>query len=247
MLLNEFICSKTNCFETCYLVCLIRGNHRLFENIKKRFTYFETQLKTVRYINVRLTKQNPFLNHKEVIQKCKENDYSAQVMVYNAYKNMLYNSCYRILKNREDTEDSVHDAFIKGFKKIDQVADDVNVGAWFRRIAINTALDKVRKGKNTFLLEESKEIDAQIEEVNFDEAEKVSVDFIKECIHNLKDKYSIILVLYLIEDYNHREIAQQLNLKESTVRNQFVRGKKQLIEMINNKKSHELKRTFTTS
>ena len=167
--------------------------------------------------------------------------------MYNTYKNMLYNSCYRILKNREDAEDIVHDAFIKGFKKIDQVADDINIGAWFRRIAINTALDKIRKEKNTFLLEESKEIDAQTEEVDFDEAENISIDFIKECIHKLKEKYRVILVLYLIEDYSHKEIAQQLSLKESTVRNQYVRGKKQLIEMLENNKNHEIKRSFTAS
>jgi len=187
------------------------------------------------------------LNQTEVIRKCKENDYSAQVEVYSAYKNMLYNSCYRILKNREDAEDIVHDAFIKGFKKIDQVADDINIGAWFRRIAINTALDKIRKEKNTFLLEDSREIDTQVEDDDFDEAEGVSIDFIKECIHSLKDKYSVILVLYLIEDYNHREIAKQLNLKESTVRNQYARGKSQLLQMIQNNKDHEFKRTFTAT
>ena len=160
---------------------------------------------------------------------------------------MLYSSSYRILKNREDAEDIVHDAFIKGFKKINQVADDVNLGAWFRRIAINTALDKIRKEKHIYLIEESKEIDAQIEEENFDEAEELSIDFIKECIHKLKNKYSVILVLYLIEDYNHREIAKQLHLKESTVRNQYARGKSQLIQMIHKNREHEFKRTFTTT
>jgi RNA polymerase sigma factor (sigma-70 family) len=89
--------------------------------------------------------------------------------------NMLYSSCFRILKNREDAEDIVHDAFIKAFKKINQVAVDINIGAWFRRIAINTALDKIRREKNTFLLEESKEIEAEIEG-NFDETEDLSLE-----------------------------------------------------------------------
>jgi RNA polymerase sigma-70 factor (ECF subfamily) len=218
-----------------------------FVALKKLFLFFVTQLKPVRYINVRSTKQYPFLNQKEVIRKCKENDYSAQVELYNAYKNMLYNSCFRILKNREDAEDMVHDAFIKGFKKINQVADDVNIGAWLRRIAINTALDKIRKEKNTFLLEDSEEIDGEIEEIDFDDTEGMSTNFIKECIHKLKDKYSVILVLYLIEDYNHREIATQLNLKESTVRNQYARGKSQLLLMLQNNKENEFKRTFTAT
>jgi RNA polymerase sigma-70 factor (ECF subfamily) len=41
--------------------------------------------------------------------------------------------------------------------------------------------------------------------------------------------------LYLIEDYNHREIGELLNIKESTVRNQFRRGKQQLLKFIKNK------------
>ena len=163
------------------------------------------------------------------------------------YKNMLYSSCYRILKNREDAEDMVHDAFIKGFKKIHQVTEDVNLGAWLRRIATNIALDKIRKEKNTFLLEDSNEVEEQVEEIEFDEAENLSIDFIKVCIHKLKDKYSVILVLYLIEDYNHREIAKQLNLKESTVRNQYARGKSQLIQMIHNNTKNEFKRTYTAT
>ncbi|WP_430927804.1 RNA polymerase sigma factor [Polaribacter marinivivus] len=54
-------------------------------------------------------------------------------------------------------------------------------------------------------------------------------------MYKLKDKYSTVLSLYLIEDYNHREIGELLNIKESTVRNQFRRGKQQLLKLIKNK------------
>ncbi len=175
-----------------------------------------------------------FLNQKEVIQKCKQNDYSAQIEVYNSYKNLLYNSCFKILQRREDAEDMVQDAFIKGFQKVGQVKDDVNLAAWFRRIAINLCFDKLRKDKNIFLLDDSKEIEAEFIETEFDEAEEFSVDIIKECINKLKEKYRVILVLYLIEDYNHREISEILKINESTVRNQYARGKGQLIELFKN-------------
>lgn len=187
------------------------------------------------------------MNQKEIIQQCKKNDYAAQLEVYNLYKNMLYNSCYRILKNKEDAEDCMHDAFIKGFQKIQQVADDMHIGAWLRRIAINTSLDKIRKEKNTFWAEETKEIEAEVEEIEIKEAEEISIDFIKECINQLKEKYRIILILYLIENYNHREIAALLNLNESTVRNQYARGKSQLAAVLKNYRENEFKRAHSAT
>ncbi|NVK52657.1 MAG: RNA polymerase sigma factor [Flavobacteriaceae bacterium] len=187
------------------------------------------------------------MNQKEIIQQCKKNDYTAQLAVYNLYKNMLYNSCYRILKSKEDAEDCTHDTFIKGFQKIQQVTDDIHIGAWLRRIAINTSLDKIRKEKNTFWAEESKEIEVTVEEIEIEEAEEISIDFIKECINQLKEKYRIIVVLYLIENYTHREIAELLNLNESTVRNQYVRGKSQLASILKEYKKDELKRAHSAT
>ena len=186
------------------------------------------------------------MNQKEIIQQCKQNAYSAQIEVYNSYKNLLYNSCFRILKNKEDAEDIVQDAFIKGFQKVNQVNDDVNLAAWFRRIAINLCFDKIRKEKNVFLLDDSREIEAETEELDIDNAEEFSVDFIKECINKLKEKYRVIVVLYMIEEYNHREISELLQLNESTVRNQYARGKNQLITMLKKHNKNEFKRTHTT-
>ena len=181
-----------------------------------------------------------FLDQKEIIQQCKQNNYMAQIEVYNLYKNLLYNSCNRIVKSKEDAEDLVHDAFIKGFKKIHQVSDDMNLAAWFRRIAINLCFDKLRKEKNFFLVDDSKELEAQTDDLEFEDDEEFSIELIKECIKELKEKYRVILVLYLIEDYNHREISELLNINESTIRNQYARGKSQLLILLREKKSFKL-------
>jgi len=170
------------------------------------------------------------LNERELIQKCKENDYSAQLTVYKSYKDMMYNVSIRIVKIRDEAEDIVQESFIKGFEKIGQLKEDMSLGAWLKRIVINASLDHVRKQKKRIWIDEEKVfVKEEAEEIEIDEPEMITADRIKECINSLKEKYRIILVLYLIEDYNHREISELLQLKESTVRNQYKRGKDELM------------------
>lgn len=174
------------------------------------------------------------MNTKHLIQKCKDNDYKAQLEVYNAYKNMMFGAAVRILKRKEEAEDVVQDCFIKGFQRIHQLKEDANLGAWFKRIVVNKSLDIVRKNNKIKYSDEPIVIEDKVEEGYIEPT--ISVDFVKDCINQLKEKYRLVLVLYMIEDYNHREIGELLQIKESTVRNQYKRGKEQLLQLIKNKR-----------
>lgn len=98
-----------------------------------------------RYLHRESNETNFFLTTKELIKRCKKNEYNAQLEVYNSLKNVLYNASYRIIRRQDEAEDIVQETFIHGFKKINQLSDDGNIGAWFRRIAINKSLDILRK------------------------------------------------------------------------------------------------------
>ncbi len=177
------------------------------------------------------------MNTKNIIQKCKANDYSAQLEVYHSYKNMMFGSAIRILKNREEAEDIVQDAFIKGFEKIHQLQDEANLGAWLKRIVVNKSLDVARNRNRFIFTSEDSILENKPDENEDDIKPDISIDFIKECINSLKEKYRIVLMLYMIEDYNHREIGELLNINESTVRNQYRRGKDQLLQLLKVKKT----------
>ena len=174
------------------------------------------------------------MERTELIKACKQNDLKAQMQVYQMYKDMLYNVSFRIVKNEYDAQDAVHDGFIKAFQKISKLENDLNLGPWLKRIVVNCSLDFLRKKKKLSWLHDANDLpeaeDAQ------DAYEETSLKFedVKKAIDNLKDKYRIIIVLYLIEDYSHKEIAEQLGLKESTVRNQYVRGKRLLKKQLQN-------------
>lgn len=133
--------------------------------------------------------------------------------IYHLYKNMMFGSAIRIVKSRQDAEDIVQDAFIKGFEKIKQLSNDGNLGAWLKRIVINKSLDFIREQKKVVFVDESfiLETATSLEKDTTETA--ISIDFVKECIFKLKEKYSVILVLYLIEEYNHREIFSKHEIK----------------------------------
>lgn len=153
---------------------------------------------------------------------------------------MMLNTSYRIVQNREDAEDIMQEAFLKAFQKMHQLKDSVSLGGWLKRIAVNMSLDKVRKKKKELWIEEvSKDISSEAEE-ELEITPAMSVDDVKKAINRLKEKYRIVLILYLLEGYNLREIAALLKLKESTVRNQFSRGKRNLVLELN-KHQHEIR------
>lgn len=146
---------------------------------------------------------------------------------------MMLNTSYRIVQNREDAEDIMQEAFLKAFQKMHQLKDSVSLGGWLKRIAVNMSLDKVRKKKKELWIEEvTKDVSSEAEE-ELEIAPSMSVDDIKKAINRLKEKYRIVLILYLLEGYNQREIAAMLELKESTVRNQYSRGKRNLVLELN--------------
>ncbi len=157
------------------------------------------------------------------------------MQVYQMYKDMLYNVSLRIIKNQQDAQDMVHDAFIKAFQNIAKLENDLNLGPWLKRIVVNCSLDFLRKQKKLGWLQESYELQQDDTTTDALEDNTLSVEDVKKAINALDDKYRIVIVLYLIEDYSHKEIAQQLDLKESTVRNQYVRGKRLLKQQLQNK------------
>ncbi|WP_430927367.1 RNA polymerase sigma factor [Polaribacter marinivivus] len=105
------------------------------------------------------------MNTIQLIKQCKQNNYKAQIEVYNAYKNMMLGAALRILKNREEAEDIVQYCFIKAFEKIHQLKEDANLGGWLKRIVINKSLDIARSKYNFIITDELEILENEPEDV----------------------------------------------------------------------------------
>ncbi|WP_340199204.1 RNA polymerase sigma factor [Ascidiimonas sp. W6] len=169
----------------------------------------------------------------ELIEKCKINDRKAQLNLYKKYSEGMYFVAMRFLKNQEDAEDVMQEAFIKAFQRIHQYKAEVTFGAWLKRIVINKCIDHL-KGKqiDTFSLEENF---LQVTDKNEDWkiSSEITIDEVKKAILTLSDKYRYVITLYLIEGYDHAEISDILKISEVTSRTQLLRGKQKLRELLN--------------
>ena len=170
----------------------------------------------------------------DIIEQCKQNNRKAQLQLYNQYCDGMYIVAYRFLKDANDAEDVVQEAFIKAFTKLHQYKAEVTFGAWLKRIVVNKSIDFL-KSKKQHLVEldavSLKVVDTPIEDKWLvDDA--ITLDDVKQAINKLPDKYQYVVMLYLIEGYDHQEISEILNISEVASRTQLSRGKVKLQELL---------------
>ena len=136
----------------------------------------------------------------------------------------------RFVKDTMEAEDIVQEAFVKAFSKLEQYKAEVSFGAWLKRIVINRCIDVLKSRRQRLIeLEEHhlNVVDADYEnEWLVDDA--ITIAEVKAAIERLPEKYKIVVMLYLIEGYDHQEISEVLNISEVASRTQLSRGKQKL-------------------
>ncbi len=128
-------------------------------------------------------------------------------------------------------EDFLQDGFIKVFSSIRSYSYEGSFEGWMRRIFVNTALEALRKND---LLRNGVELNAlePQQEADYSAVEKISADELMELIAQLPPGFRTVFNMFAIEGYSHREIAETLNINESTSRSQYTRAKRLLQKWI---------------
>ena len=168
--------------------------------------------------------------HGEIIERCRRGDREAHYQLYKLYSRSMYNIGYRIVNNDPEAQDVLQEAFISAFRNLDHYRGDASFGSWLKRIVINKAIN-VLKTRKTEHLPDDENFDVE-EEVWAEEEFPFSVEQVRRAIEKLPDGYRSVLSLYLLEGYDHSEIAEILGISESTSKSQFNRSKKKLREIL---------------
>ncbi|MDX1348932.1 MAG: sigma-70 family RNA polymerase sigma factor [Putridiphycobacter sp.] len=156
----------------------------------------------------------------------------AQEALFNRFAYMVKGVCMRYSSSEEEADDFLQDTFLKTFQKLDQYSNVGALGGWIRRIAVNTALEHIRKQKMINV-----KLSVEMESVLPDDAgdhlfEKMDVDVLTAKIQSLPPGYRTVFNLFAVEGYSHKEIAEKMKISEGTSKSQFSRARKMLVALI---------------
>lgn len=178
------------------------------------------------------------LKKTNILVKAQKGHLKSQMSLYDQNYKAVFNSCYRVLLNKEDAEDVTHDTFISAFESSSTTKEVDNTTAWLRRVGINKSLDFLRRQQKFEYNDEIEDLIGNKTDFNDtieDEYEYLEIgpEKIYHAIHLMPKQYSLVLNLFLIEGFDHSEIAQILNIKTSTSRSQLTRAKRKLKAYLN--------------
>ena len=178
------------------------------------------------------------MKDKELIERVLKNDTKAQEVLYQQYTAKMYSLCLRYARHQMEAEDLLQDGFIKVFSHLNEYKFNGSFEGWIRRIFTNNAINAVNKKqfKNEFYLPDANN---EILAKDVTIIEKISEQDLIKVISTLPIGYRTIFNMYVIDGYSHAEIAEMLEITESTSRSQLTKAKKMLRDILNNTENNE--------
>lgn len=166
----------------------------------------------------------PLETEIQLIQACLRNDRNAQRKLYNAYAGRMLVVCIRYVQNQAEAEDILQEAFIKIFQSLDKFRFESSLGAWIKRIVMNTAINQIRANLHFKDMSDVQNYENQVSD-NQSGIEGIQFQELIKMIQKLPKGCQAVFNLFAIEGYKHHEIAEMLNITEGTSKSQYSRAK----------------------
>ena len=160
------------------------------------------------------------------IQACIAKERWAQQLLYESFYSNMKAVCNRYANNDDDALDILHEGFIKVFRHIAKYQVGTSLASWIKRIMINTSIDYYRKmtRRRTEDLESQYDLSSSEPDI----ISQLSAEDIVNALQTLTPAYRNVFNLYVIEGYAHKEIADILDITESTSRSNLVKARNKL-------------------
>lgn len=163
------------------------------------------------------------ITEAEFIKGCKKNDPKTQRQLYEMYSGLMLAICRRYIKHTDEAEEIMVNGFLKIFEKIEQFKGDGSFEGWMKKIMVYESLNHLRKQKMIFVEVEAAQYNESIDYTNAQT--QLEAEDLMNLIDELPAGYRMVFNLYAIEGYSHQEIADMLQISESTSKSQLSRAR----------------------
>jgi len=170
-----------------------------------------------------------YKNEKQLIKKAASNHRDAQHMLYQLHAPKMLSVCRYYIKDVHQAEEVMLNGFFKVFTQLKSYKAEGSFEGWMRRIMIRESISFLRKKKQLEFSTDDMEV--YDEPSNYSDAE-LDVDEIQQLIDKLPEGYRMVFNMYAIEGYKHSEIAEMLDITESTSKSQLFKARKLLQQQI---------------
>jgi RNA polymerase sigma factor (sigma-70 family) len=163
----------------------------------------------------------------DLLLRCRLREPAAQRQLYALYAGRMMGVARRYVRSVAEAEDILQDAFVKVFTRLDDFRAEGSLEGWIRRIVVTTAINHWQSGQHRrqqVLLDDVPEPPA----TDATALDRLGVAEVLALIEQLPDGCRLVLLLYAVDGYTHGEIAEMLNIQESTSKAQLSKARKQL-------------------
>ena len=189
------------------------------------------------------------LNDFKLIDKAiQDNDQNAYSEILNSYKNSIYYTILKMIRNPDDAEDLTIEAFSKAFKNLDKFKKEFTFSTWLFRIATNHTIDFIRKKKlattsihTSFKDEGGKNIEVDIKDSDLNPNQltikKEKIILVRKFVNKLPEKYQKLVKLRYFKELSYKEISDKTNSPLGTIKAQLFRARDLLFQIMKDKQS----------
>lgn len=184
----------------------------------------------------------------EAIKKAQSGDSDAFGLLFKAHYNQVFRTVHGMMGNEADAQDVTQQAWLKAWQKIHHFNFKSSFNTWIHRIAVNSALDELRRRKRTWsrFISIFKDNEGHSETFTHEPAtahtpsddllKDESAQSIHQAIAKLPEAQRTVLVLKEFEDYTYQQIADTLGCKIGTVMSRLHLARKKLHSDLNQAK-----------
>jgi RNA polymerase sigma-70 factor (ECF subfamily) len=172
---------------------------------------------------------------QQIVTGCKAGKAKFQQMLYEMYYGKMLSVCLRYAKDREEAKDILQEGYIKVFSSIHNFKGDGSLEGWVRRIMVNTAINHYHKVKKVNFNSIEDDFNEPSEQGVFDQEiiQQLNYEDLLILVRALPPAYRTVFNLYVIEGYNHKEIAELLNINEGTSKSNLAKARAKLQKQLN--------------